>query len=183
LSQAWFAGNHSDIGGSYPETESRLSDISLHWMLEEILKLAHPIKFGPVTVNGEALAGTGAIGTPLHLYPDAKSMQHSEIAGTRDAIDAFRERLPGILRGVLANANYEIIKRSVLPQAKVHPTVKERFTLETIIDCAGDKVGNYRPEALREHNDFKQFYPASPPIDAPLAGKSEEPALPTQLPP
>jgi hypothetical protein len=61
--------------------------------------------------------------------------------------------------------------------------VKERFALETIIDCAGQKVDNYRPEALRQHDDFKQFYPASPPIDAPPASKSEEPALPTQLPP
>jgi uncharacterized protein (DUF2235 family) len=30
--QIWFAGNHADIGGSYPETESRLSDIGLQWM-------------------------------------------------------------------------------------------------------------------------------------------------------
>jgi uncharacterized protein (DUF2235 family) len=183
LSQAWFAGNHSDIGGSYPETESRLSDISLKWMLEEVLQLGHPIKFGPITVNGEALAGTGVTGTPLHLYPDATSVQHSEIAGTRDAIDAFRERLPRILRGLLANANYEIIKRSILPKAKIHPTVKERFALETVVDCASDKVGNYRPEALRDHDDFKQFYPHPPPADAPPPGRSEEPALPTQLPP
>jgi uncharacterized protein (DUF2235 family) len=34
--QVWFAGNHSDIGGSYPENESRLSDISLHWMADLI---------------------------------------------------------------------------------------------------------------------------------------------------
>jgi len=26
--QIWFAGNHADIGGSYPETESRLSDVA-----------------------------------------------------------------------------------------------------------------------------------------------------------
>jgi len=25
-----------------------------------------------------------------------------------------------------------------------------------------DKVGNYRPEALHEHSDFKQFYPHPP---------------------
>src|SRR5260221_12931983 len=31
--QVWFAGNHSDIGGSYCENESRLSDIALDWML------------------------------------------------------------------------------------------------------------------------------------------------------
>jgi uncharacterized protein (DUF2235 family) len=179
LSQWWFAGNHSDIGGSYPETESRLSDISLQWMLEEILKLDHPIKFGPVTVHGEAVAGVGTAGTPLHLYPDATSMQHSEIAGTRDAIDTFRERLPRILRGLLANANYEIIKRSILPTAKIHPTVKERFALETTIDCASDTVGKYRPEALREHYDFKQFYPDPPAADAPPPGRSEESAPPT----
>lgn len=181
LSQSWFAGNHSDVGGSYPETESRLSDISLHWMLEEIVKLDHPIKFGPVIINDEAVAGTGTIGTPLHLYPDATSMQHSEIAGTRDTIDVLRERLPRILRGLLAHANYEIIKRSILPQAKIHPTVKERFAQETIIDCASEKVGNYRPEALREHNDFKQFYPDSPAADVPPPGRSEDPPPPTQL--
>jgi uncharacterized protein (DUF2235 family) len=32
--QIWFAGNHADIGGSYPENESRLSDFSLQWMIE-----------------------------------------------------------------------------------------------------------------------------------------------------
>jgi hypothetical protein len=29
LIQLWFAGNHSDIGGSYAEAESRLSDNAL----------------------------------------------------------------------------------------------------------------------------------------------------------
>jgi Uncharacterized alpha/beta hydrolase domain (DUF2235) len=36
--QVWFAGNHSDIGGSYPENESRLSDIALDWMAGEARK-------------------------------------------------------------------------------------------------------------------------------------------------
>jgi uncharacterized protein (DUF2235 family) len=36
--QWWFAGNHSDIGGSYPENESRLSDIALGWMAMEARK-------------------------------------------------------------------------------------------------------------------------------------------------
>jgi uncharacterized protein (DUF2235 family) len=29
--QVWFAGNRADIGGSYPENESRLSDVALKW--------------------------------------------------------------------------------------------------------------------------------------------------------
>ena len=37
--QVWFAGNHSDVGGSYPENESRLSDIALKWMADEADKV------------------------------------------------------------------------------------------------------------------------------------------------
>lgn len=173
LSQCWFAGNHSDIGGSYPETESRLSDVSLQWMLHEIMKLDHPIKFGPVTINNTRVEGSGTEGTPINLYPDATGMQHSEISGTRDSIDAFREKLPKVLRWMLAHANYQIIKRSVLPNAVVHSTVMERFNLDTVIDCAQDKVGSYRPEALRDHNEFKTFYPDAAPVNAPPPGRSE----------
>ena len=35
VKQVWFAGVHSDIGGSYPEVESGLSKITLRWMLRE----------------------------------------------------------------------------------------------------------------------------------------------------
>jgi hypothetical protein len=34
--QIWFAGNHADIGRSDPKNESRLSDITLDWMVEFI---------------------------------------------------------------------------------------------------------------------------------------------------
>jgi len=35
VKQVWFAGVHSDVGGSYPEAESGLSKIALRWMLCE----------------------------------------------------------------------------------------------------------------------------------------------------
>lgn len=59
--QLWFAGNHSDIGGSYLENESRLSDISLKWMLE-------------------AAASVGMKHDPsvLQLFPDPTGPQHDE---------------------------------------------------------------------------------------------------------
>ncbi len=31
--QVWFCGIHADVGGGYPENESRLSDTTLNWML------------------------------------------------------------------------------------------------------------------------------------------------------
>jgi uncharacterized protein (DUF2235 family) len=35
IKQVWFAGVHSDVGGSYPEQESGLSKITLQWMIRE----------------------------------------------------------------------------------------------------------------------------------------------------
>ncbi len=35
IKQLWFAGVHSDVGGSYPELQSGLSKITLEWMLQE----------------------------------------------------------------------------------------------------------------------------------------------------
>ncbi len=32
--QMWFAGCHADVGGGYPENESRLSDVALNWIVE-----------------------------------------------------------------------------------------------------------------------------------------------------
>ncbi|MHB1701984.1 MAG: T6SS phospholipase effector Tle1-like catalytic domain-containing protein [Acidobacteriaceae bacterium] len=35
VKQVWFAGDHGDIGGGYPEAESGLAKIPLAWMLDE----------------------------------------------------------------------------------------------------------------------------------------------------
>ncbi len=63
--QIWFAGCHSDIGGSYLENESRLSDISLKWMLE--------------AATGEGLKHDASL---LRLYPDCTGPQHDEVKGS-----------------------------------------------------------------------------------------------------
>lgn len=65
--QIWFSGVHSDIGGSYPETESRLSDIALKWMVERSVATTHPLLFDPHY---------------LRIYPDAKGVQHDERKGS-----------------------------------------------------------------------------------------------------
>lgn len=66
--QVWFAGVHSDVGGSYLENESRLSDISLKWMVDRATSVPHPI-----VVDW----------TWLHLFPSAKGMQHDECKSGR----------------------------------------------------------------------------------------------------
>lgn len=59
--QYWFAGNHSDIGGSYPENDARLSDIALQWMLDAAVSAG--LKYDP---------------RYMHLYPDPTGPQHDE---------------------------------------------------------------------------------------------------------
>ena len=64
LQQVWFSGCHSDIGGSYLEEESRLSDISLKWMLDAAVD-----------------AGLKYDDRVLKPYPDPTGMQHDETRG------------------------------------------------------------------------------------------------------
>ena len=85
LKQVWFAGCHSDVGGSYPEPESRLSDIALSWMLEE-LKVCVP----DVRINE----------SKLYIMPDPTGMQHEE--AFMFAYGPFRKRWPVVPREVSA---------------------------------------------------------------------------------
>jgi hypothetical protein len=62
--QVWFSGCHSDVGGSYLEEESRLSDIPLKWMLDVA-----------------ASVGLKYDDRVLKPYPDHTGMQHDETRG------------------------------------------------------------------------------------------------------
>ncbi len=64
LKQVWFAGCHSDIGGSYPEHESRLSDIALDWMVEELVECVPDVQINHALLN---------------RWPDPLGLQHKEI--------------------------------------------------------------------------------------------------------
>lgn len=66
--QVWFAGNHSDVGGSYPENESRLSDVALKWMVDFITKEI-PDVAARIAINDNV----------LHLRPSYDGMMHDEL--------------------------------------------------------------------------------------------------------
>lgn len=146
--QLWFAGNHSDVGGSYPETESRLSDISLKWMIEE----ATAIPDGLI-VDGQARPGDATDIPKLRLFPASDGVQHCEIVGMRDTIEG---KVPKSLRRFTGRLGWEVQVRKVHHQAPVHPSVVERFALPDVTQCGGS--GPYRPAALAGHDLFKHLY-------------------------
>ncbi|HEY5130179.1 MAG TPA: DUF2235 domain-containing protein [Bradyrhizobium sp.] len=157
LVQLWFAGNHSDVGGSYPEVESRLSDVALSWMIEQATVVPNGLKVGPVFVNGTKMPGAGEQGAALHLFPAADGVQHCEIAGMRDTIDQLAQRSPRFLHGLFEKLKWPEEMRKIDPKAPVHPFVTDRFKLDEVVQCAS--VGAYRPESLGKHEDFKNSYP------------------------
>ena len=140
LKQIWFAGNHSDIGGSYPEDESRLSDTALLWMVEE----ARGVPNGLLVDQSK-----------LHLYPAASGAQHCEISSMRDRYWSW---IPDAWRRVWPKK-----QRLVSAEAKLHPSVLERFSLQGIYRYGVKQC--YRPSNLKDHIDVQPFYSMHGPVD------------------
>jgi hypothetical protein len=139
LVQLWFSGNHSDIGGSYPEVESRLSDISLRWMVEEAESLPEPVLFDR---------------RQLTLWPDPTGMQHSEVQALRDSKLWWVPRwAPVWLRDgwpyAVRNATGGIL----------HPSVLARLAGPDVVQ--GLSYGPYRPDSFRADPRFAHLYDGS----------------------
>jgi uncharacterized protein (DUF2235 family) len=159
LRQCWFAGNHSDIGGSYPEPESRLSDIALEWMCGEATSVPNGLVTGPIFVSGEKMPNTGDFGPALNIYPAANGVQHCEVAGMHDSLEGYAAKLPKWtwLQKFIARQSWETKVRTIDPKAEVHPTVLVRFDLPEVVQCATGS-SPYRPVALAEHKEFRKYY-------------------------
>ena len=144
MKQIWFAGVHSDIGGSYPEAEARLSDITLVWMVDEITKLPHPVRIDR---------------SVLRLFPDCAGAQHDER-------ESFIANLPDwivdlALRWIARDrVGWRHGCRKVPADALLHPTVIERLELERVLIYGEERP--YRPESLKGHSIAKRYWQEQP---------------------
>src|SRR5260370_2829361 len=128
LQQVWFAGNHSDVGGSYLENESRLSDISLKWMVHAATAL--PDETRP---NG---AGIKVNPLLLQLRPDPLGPQHDE----REPGSCGIRRPKGL--------------RHVDPEAILHSCVYARAAAERVPHFYATE--EYSPDNLADHIKFQK---------------------------
>lgn len=126
LRQVWFAGNHSDIGGSYPESESRLSDIALRWMVEELKAIPHPPQIDERFVQ---------------TFPDPNGLQHDEVKASRELWPRWWP--------AWARKGWALAHRTIHPEAELHESVYERLAATRVpqFDCSQP----YRPVGLASH--------------------------------
>jgi uncharacterized protein (DUF2235 family) len=161
--QMWFAGSHSDVGGSYPETESRLSDIALAWMVEEAMSLPEPI-----LVDASV----------LKLYPDWAGMQHDERKAAISVAPTWLTRLAFRL-GLQNVYGWRLGHRRIPVDAELHPSVLTRFKLPAVL--VHDHMVPYRPHALRRHWAVRGYWP--PPAGSrPDARAGLPPPVPSRRP-
>ena len=129
LKQVWFAGNHSDIGGSYPEEESRLSDIALQWMVDELRSA-----LGDAVILRRELLVTA---------PDPLGLQHDERERVLDMQPSWLRRWSS---GMLT---WRRAAREIDQQAVLDPSVLVRLASPAVPQM-GD-VRPYRPRSLADH--------------------------------
>ncbi|MGJ5196554.1 DUF2235 domain-containing protein [Bradyrhizobium sp. SZCCHNR1085] len=130
--QVWFAGDHADVGGGYPENESRLSDIALDWMTRWAAAVPDGLKFDH---------------SVLRVWPHPEGPQHDEVAAGFGSIPRWT--------GITWTK-----KGRDLPDAGlhgiIHGSVYRRFDAEAV--RLFDGFGRYRPTALERHEDFARFW-------------------------
>lgn len=118
--QVWFAGNHSDVGGSYSENDARLSDIALDWMVVAAARIG--LKYDPLY---------------LHLFPDPAGPQHDErrklafrYAGVRArVIDSEAPLHPSVEQRFEAPSvlHYDVMKPYRPPSLRKHKRVEHWY--------------------------------------------------------
>ena len=73
VEEVWFAGVHSDVGGSYPEPQSQLAKIALRWMLCEAQSAG--LRVDPLR-QADILGGK-----PPYVAPDPFAEMHESLHG------------------------------------------------------------------------------------------------------
>jgi uncharacterized protein (DUF2235 family) len=134
IKEVWFAGVHSDVGGSYPELESGLSKLAFQWMIRGAIGAG-------LQVNSEKLARV--LGdNPRFCRPQANALQHNsmrrlwpllEFVPKRTLIRVTPDANPGRFEPTL---RLNLFRRRYIPSGAIfHQSVADRMAL----------VSTYRP--------------------------------------
>ena len=87
VEETWFVGAHADIGGGYPEAESRLSDEGLAWMIAKLSGVG--VKFtSPLPAQPQPQTLQQDIHTPWKQFPFDQLAQSPRAVAPTDTVHA-----------------------------------------------------------------------------------------------
>ncbi len=142
VQELWFAGVHSDVGGSYPEAEAGLAQITLDWMSEQAMQCGlrvDPAKRLALVPKPSRPPGS------IPASPVATAMQHESL----HAWWWIAELFPKWVHVKNAAGEYHVRPRINLGRyrdipngGRMHPSVLQRWT---------DPSLKYCPSNLRSH--------------------------------
>jgi uncharacterized protein (DUF2235 family) len=120
VKQVWFAGVHSDVGGGYPENESGLAKLALHWMLQEAKAVGLHVDPGR---QAEVL---GQSPGSRYAAPDPNGPMHESLKGTWELAELIQKPQYDHETGVTEmRANRG--RRRIIPEgALIHESVFQR---------------------------------------------------------
>ena len=155
IKQVWFAGVHSDVGGSYPELESGLSKISLQWVVREAITAGLQVDTAEL---GRVLGGD-----PAFARPQANAVQHNSMDGLWPALEFVPKRtLVRVSPPAEKPPKFEptlrsnLFRRRYIPEGAIfHESVVERMKL----------LPKYRPSNVPDpipSNQIEHEVPADP---------------------
>jgi uncharacterized protein (DUF2235 family) len=147
--QVWFAGVHSDVGGSYPPAQSGLSQIALEWMLVEAESRG-------LLLNPETVKSVLCYSDP-NLAPNPYADQHDSLYG----LWWILEYMPHQTYNFATRKEEWIVPRGsprpIAPQIpRIHQTVRLRW--EKRIDY---RPQNFQPLPPQETDEPWVRYPAN----------------------
>ncbi|MEO9685321.1 MAG: DUF2235 domain-containing protein [Tateyamaria sp.] len=149
VKQVWFAGTHTDVAGSIPETEAGLAKITMHWMRQELDALSvDGLAFRETIYNRYILGKEDKDTKRMNLQiskPNPFAPLHSQIKKGWFILEALprlkrRSRWPkqwGFCGYYLPLGQY----RHIPPGSEIHETALER---------RNDPENDYDPPNLKE---------------------------------
>jgi uncharacterized protein (DUF2235 family) len=119
VKQVWFPGDHCDVGGGYPETESGLSKIALDWMIEEATQAG-------LEVDPERVKEVLGKGSPAYVAPDPHAVAHESLAGWWHLGEVVPKKHYDWRTGVTKRRMNLWSRRKIPPKSLVHESAFQR---------------------------------------------------------
>ena len=156
IKQVWFAGVHSDIGGSYPELQSGLSKLTLEWMLREASLAGLAVDDYRAALVLGRLHDTREM--VHYVKPDAAAQIHESLTGAWWILEFFPHKYWDKATRTI-KWTIPMGSRRDIPVSKsivMHQSVQQRL----------HEVPAYRPKNLPGRN-LEEYFSMEPRIEYP----------------